>query len=375
MRLLVLIWLILVGSAQAQPYLEGGLVRIAPDQLSVRLRNVTGPDITNWTVSRFDFTIKALHAQGGTLGSILTTNYGVHLIGGVSCCGQYTYPGDGLEYDFWQLEATFSALQNFSLATGKQLEIARIQVTPGVDYFLAEDDFEATPTGAFNIQLLDDGFALVDCVDPTDNDPFFEPALPVELTSFTAQLEQDIIVLHWTTAVEEENVGFEIQHRMDEFTRLQQEASAPASAWETLTFVEGAGTTTQPRAYSTRFPDLQPGLHQFRLKQIDYNGHITLSTPVQIELDVPGTHYLASIFPNPFNPQARFSIMVRHTQRVRIEIYDVMGRLVDLLHDAPLSARQHHPFFLDGSTWSSGSYTVRILGEDFTDTRRITLIK
>ena len=68
--------------------------------------------------------------------------------------------------------------------------------------------------------------------------------LPVELTSFTAQAQDQKVILKWTTATELNNNGFEIQRRVAE------------SDFATIGFVKGEGTTTNQREYSYIDKDL-----------------------------------------------------------------------------------------------------------------------
>jgi len=87
------------------------------------------------------------------------------------------------------------------------------------------------------------------------------------------------------------------------------------------------------------------------------------------------THLMGSIYPNPFNPQAGFSLAIRQEQQIMIEVFDISGRRVKVLHDGPLTAGGTHSFSLDGSHLPSSVYFVRVAGESFSDTRRAVLIK
>jgi len=90
---------------------------------------------------------------------------------------------------------------------------------------------------------------------------------------------------------------------------------------------------------------------------------------------LPGTHNLSAVFPNPFNPQARFTLEVAEQQSVRIVVYDALGREVATLHDGALGAGSIHEFQIDGANLPSGVYVVRAIGEQFTDVRQVTLTK
>ena len=90
---------------------------------------------------------------------------------------------------------------------------------------------------------------------------------------------------------------------------------------------------------------------------------------------LPGTHNLSSIYPNPFNPQANFTLEVAEQQSVRIAVYDALGREVAMLFNGTLTAGPEHAFTFDGAGLPSGVYMVRAVGEQFTDVRRVTLMK
>ena len=90
---------------------------------------------------------------------------------------------------------------------------------------------------------------------------------------------------------------------------------------------------------------------------------------------LPGTHNLSTVYPNPFNPQARFTLEVAKQQNVNIAVFDALGRQVALLHDGVLGAGSVHQFQIDGANLPSGVYVVRAIGEHFTDVRQVTLTR
>ena len=91
--------------------------------------------------------------------------------------------------------------------------------------------------------------------------------------------------------------------------------------------------------------------------------------------ELPEGYALSEVYPNPFNPQARFTLEVAETQPVLVELYDALGRRVATLHDGALAAGTAHAFTVDGRGLASGLYMVRATGETFTATRRVTLLK
>jgi len=187
--------------------------------------------------------------------------------------------------------------------------------------------------------------------------------LPVELTTLDARTDGDAVLLTWETASETNNAGFEIQH--DDGT----------TGFVTRGYVEGAGTTLEARRYAQRLTGLEPGVHTFRLKQVDYDGAFVFSPVVEVTIEVADRYYLSSAYPNPFNPRTQFSVAVQKTQAVEVSIHDMLGRRVALLHRGLLEAGTTHPFAFDAGTLPSGLYLVRIKGTSFSETQTITLLK
>jgi len=99
-------------------------------------------------------------------------------------------------------------------------------------------------------------------------------------------------------------------------------------------------------------------------------------SPVANEGEVdPGTFVLTAPYPNPFEGRAWFTLEVAEAQDVRVTLYDVMGREVIRLHDGPFAAGSRHGFEVDGRPLASGVYVLRVVGEHFAETQRLTLVR
>jgi hypothetical protein len=88
-----------------------------------------------------------------------------------------------------------------------------------------------------------------------------------------------------------------------------------------------------------------------------------------------GSHRLSAAYPNPFNVDARFELEVARTQDVRVEVFDVLGRSVQVLHEGALTAGTNHEFAIRGAELPNGVYLVRAAGEEFKETRTVTLAR
>ena len=79
-------------------------------------------------------------------------------------------------------------------------------------------------------------------------------------------------------------------------------------------------------------------------------------------------------YPNPFNPATTLSFAIPENSPVRLQIYDINGRLVEELINQQLSAGRYEVSF-DASTFASGVYLYRLTAGNFTQTRKMMLLK
>ncbi len=93
------------------------------------------------------------------------------------------------------------------------------------------------------------------------------------------------------------------------------------------------------------------------------------------EAQVPVAFRLSQVYPNPFNPAARFTLEVARPQHVRVAVFDVLGREAAVLHDGPLAPGRAHSFVFEAGDLPGGVYLVRAAGEAAISVRRAVLIK
>ena len=100
---------------------------------------------------------------------------------------------------------------------------------------------------------------------------------------------------------------------------------------------------------------------------------LTVTEPTAAE--PPGLRTeLLEIRPNPFNPSTTIVFRLERPQSVRLEIYDLRGRRVDVPLDAPLGEGRHETSW-DASGQPSGVYVARLSTADGSFERRIALVK
>ncbi|MEZ4699236.1 MAG: T9SS type A sorting domain-containing protein [Rhodothermales bacterium] len=89
----------------------------------------------------------------------------------------------------------------------------------------------------------------------------------------------------------------------------------------------------------------------------------------------PEGYMLSGIYPNPFNPTTAFQLTLAESQRVHIEVFDLLGRSVAMIQDGVLGANEEHVFSFDAGRLASGRYVLRVMGETFETSRTLTLAK
>ncbi|MCW8803595.1 MAG: T9SS type A sorting domain-containing protein [Ignavibacteriaceae bacterium] len=186
--------------------------------------------------------------------------------------------------------------------------------------------------------------------------------VPVELTSFSASVISNNVILEWTTATEINNYGFEVERKSEN------------SGYEMVGFVSGSGSTTELRNYSFTDDKVGDGSYVYRLKQIDFDGSFYFSDEVEVEVIAPAVFALDQNYPNPFNPSTTINFSIAEASVVKIAVYNLLGQEVALLLDEFKEAGPHTITF-DASSLTSGAYFYSIQTPLFKQTKKMLLAK
>ena len=197
----------------------------------------------------------------------------------------------------------------------------------------------------------------------------FLPAgtIPVELTSFTAQVSNRVVTLNWTTATELNNQMFEIERRSED------------GKYIIIGYVNGHGTTTEPQEYSYIDNTVEIGTFFYRLKQIDFGGRYAYSDVVQVDVVAPANFTLEQNYPNPFNPSTKITFNLAVDSKVSLKVFDVLGQEVTKLITTNMTAGVHEVIF-NASSLNSGVYFYQLEatasdGTNFTSVKKMILTK
>jgi hypothetical protein len=198
-----------------------------------------------------------------------------------------------------------------------------------------------------------------------------ETPLPVTLSSFTAVFDGEVPILHWLTASEINNGGWNVYRA--------QSNDISESMQVNPELIQGQGTVTSYTSYE--FFDLCgynfDRTYFYWLESVDYNtlteiyGPIALFIPMQEDEYnnspyVPLQYGLHQNYPNPFNPTTEISFTLDYNSRVNLDIYSLRGRKVrTLLSNAAITRSEKNFIVWDGKDFQgkncgSGIYIYKL---------------
>ena len=278
--------------------------------------------------------------------------------------------------NFWDAEASNQATATG--ATGKNTTEMKTHTTftaAGWD-FVGEtangtnDYWDMDYSGAIN-----DGYPYLSWQDGDDT------SLPVELTLFTAQVQEQAIVLQWSTASEVNNLGFILERSDDGQVTWKALAS-----YKTDSTLKGQGNKSSRTDY--RFVDLNVNSgnkYSYRLSSVNWAGESTICRVLSIKFTneqrqkIPLRTELLKAYPNPFNPKTCIRYRLAKETDVKIAVLDIMGQTVKALFSGHQAAGSYRLFWDGtnnrGAKVATGNYLIRMQTGDVIQIQKVMLVK
>lgn len=193
-----------------------------------------------------------------------------------------------------------------------------------------------------------------------------EPALPVELSTFSSYLNGRDVLLKWETKTEINSNKFEIERSLNNL------------AWINIGSVKAHVLSNSPKQYSYIDKNLQKGRYEYRLKMIDNDGSGQYSKIVETEISVPKNFSLSQNYPNPFNPETNIRFEIPKESNVNISIFNIMGEKVATLLNEYMEPGYYQRSFYsnnNGVNLSSGTYFYVLKAGENNLVKKMILIK
>ncbi|MFI5144159.1 MAG: SBBP repeat-containing protein [Ignavibacteria bacterium] len=93
-----------------------------------------------------------------------------------------------------------------------------------------------------------------------------------------------------------------------------------------------------------------------------------------ISEEIPKEYKLYNNYPNPFNPSTSITFDLPKSEYVKLSVYDLLGREVEIILSEKLNAGKYRVDWNAGS-YPSGVYFYKLVSDDFTDVKKMVLVK
>ncbi len=90
--------------------------------------------------------------------------------------------------------------------------------------------------------------------------------------------------------------------------------------------------------------------------------------------EIPKDFSLSQNYPNPFNPVTHIKFSLPKDGNVSLKVYDMLGNEVAVFVNGFLKAGSYNTE-IDASAWASGVYFYKLTTPEFTDTKKMMLVK
>ena len=187
--------------------------------------------------------------------------------------------------------------------------------------------------------------------------------LPVELNTFSSDVNERNVQLNWSTATEINSYMFSVE-----------QSKSGSDNWKLLGQIKAGGYSNSPKYYSFLNKNLTTGKYAYRLKMIDNDGTYKYSPVVEAEIGLPKNFELAQNYPNPFNPTTTIDFQLPFTGKTTLEVFSLTGQKVAVLLDQVKEAG-YYTINFNAFGIPSGVYFYKLQAGSFTQTRKLIILK
>lgn len=324
---------------------------------------ITGQANLAFSVQKPDFSISNLTARTNAVGS------------GQSYTLNFDITNNGLDAPAGMI-AEFYCADGSGNPMGLPIHTHTITVPIDANKTISENVFFTTPTSCDNLRgmvilisqtpvssnsqcICQDERSLITDI-PTDLD------LPIEWLFFTAEkTSNNAATLTWATASEINSIGFEIEH------------ATPTNGlpeFEMIGFVESKGSAATGAYYNYDIANMQPGVHYFRLRQIDIDGTDEYSE-IRAVL-ITGSKPQFKVYPTLVQPDHQLLYLYSPKQdQITVEVYSILGQESAILYTGKVEENELIEIPLHNYQFPMGHYVVRVRTRKEAFTQKVTIVR
>ncbi len=168
--------------------------------------------------------------------------------------------------------------------------------------------------------------------------------LPIQFSSFTAQKQQQAVLLNWITAQEQNSRYFIIERSPD------------AMVYDSIDKVTAMNRVSSSINYSFIDKDPLQGTNFYRLKQVDQDGRFLYSAIAKIIIKEDAAHF--TVVQNPVQNTMQLSVQLPSARKLIMQVRNISGHL--LLSKEDMGRKGSSVHFLSIGHLASGAYLINV---------------
>ncbi len=138
--------------------------------------------------------------------------------------------------------------------------------------------------------------------------------LPVNITSFKVQADNDRALITWTTATENNNNRFDVERSND------------GKNYKVISTVQGHGTTSLSHDYKAVDTKPMNGVNYYRIKQYDNDGQYQISDVRSVKFVLQNAQI--NVYPNPTHGDINFTVNNYNGSSIKATLSNVSGKII-----------------------------------------------
>ena len=232
------------------------------------------------------------------------------------------------------------------------------------------------------VQLV--GSHSLNMVDPKTGHDNVAACAPCHGTSVGTSFDQKLFYVNGNADLDgngkAEGLQIEVQGLLDRIAKLLPPlGSTTVTVDSSYTLVQAEAAynwdmVTEDRSLGIHNPEYVYSLLAVTLQKLDPTTDVKL-----IDNNVPQTYVLDQNYPNPFNPTTNIKYSIPKEGNVKIQVFDITGKLVTTLVDQNMSTGSYTVTWngrnSSGQSVVSGIYLYRIQANDFVAVKKMVMLK